>query len=57
MKKNSIDIVNKPTGKSIPKEDMKMKVREYIDKLNDSSTRDLIQYFHYYFLIQMMEQL
>ena len=41
MKKNSIDIVNKPTGKSIPKEDMKMKVREYIDKLNDSSTRDL----------------
>ena len=35
MKKSSIDIVNKPNGKSI-----KMKVREYLDKLNDSSTRD-----------------
>ena len=41
MKKNTIDLMNKPNGKSISSEDMKMKVREYIDKLNDSSTRDL----------------
>ena len=41
MKKNSINLLSKTNGKSISSEDMKMKVREYIDKLNDSSTRDL----------------
>ena len=41
MKKNSIDLIHKANGKTISIEDMKMKVREYLDKLNDSSTRDL----------------
>ena len=41
MKKNSINLLSKTNRKSISSEDMKMKVREYIDKLNDSSTRDL----------------
>ena len=41
IKKNSIDASLKPNGKPILSEDMKMKVREYIDKLSDSSTRDL----------------
>ena len=41
MKKNSLKLLNKTNGKPITSEDMKMKVREYIDKLNDSSTRDL----------------
>ena len=41
MKKNTIDIIRKTNGKTISEKDMKMKVREYLDKLNDSSTRDL----------------
>ena len=41
MKKNTIDIIRKANGISISEKDMKMKVREYLDKLNDSSTRDL----------------
>ena len=34
-------MINKPNGKPVTPKDMKMKVREYLDKLNDSSTRDL----------------
>ena len=41
MKKNSIKLLSKSNGKSLTSEEMKMKVREYLDKLNDSSTRDL----------------
>ena len=41
MKKNSLEILKKTTNELTSGEDMKMKIREYIDKLNDSSTRDL----------------
>ena len=41
MKNNSLEIIKKTKNELISPEDMKMKIREYIDKLNDSSTRDL----------------
>ena len=41
MKKNSLEIIKKTKNELTTPEDMKMKIREYIDKLNDSSTRDL----------------
>ena len=41
MKKNSLEIIKKTKNELTSGEDMKMKIREYIDKLNDSSTRDL----------------
>ena len=41
MKKNSLEILKKTKNELTSPEDMKMKIREYIDKLNDSSTRDL----------------
>ena len=41
MKKNSLEIIKKTKSELTTPEDMKMKIREYIDKLNDSSTRDL----------------
>ena len=41
MKNKSLEIIKKTKNELISPEDMKMKIREYIDKLNDSSTRDL----------------
>ena len=41
MKNNSLEILKKTKNDLNSPEDMKMKIREYIDKLNDSSTRDL----------------
>ena len=41
MKKNSLEIIKKTKNELTSPEDIKMKIREYIDKLNDSSTRDL----------------
>ena len=41
MKKNSLEMIKKTKNELTTPEDMKMKIREYIDKLNDSSTRDL----------------
>ena len=41
MKNNSLEILKKTKNDLNSPEDIKMKIREYIDKLNDSSTRDL----------------
>ena len=41
MKNKSLEIIKKTKNELISPEDMKMKISEYIDKLNDSSTRDL----------------
>jgi len=41
MKNNSLEIIKKTKNELISPEYMKMKTREYIDKLNDSSTHDL----------------
>ena len=41
MKKNTLEILKKTKNELSSPEDIKMKIREYIDKLNDTSTRDL----------------
>ena len=41
MKRKQVEILQKSNNKPLTPEEMKMKVREYLDKLNDTSTRDL----------------